>query len=230
MNPASARLQAASQSGETLVWYSARFYRPTPFSGVMIMHRQKKWRRPQTAPTDSGRDVGVKTQRNASQSDHSTIFAPFFPRQSSQPNSHQHERGRRNAGGKKKNKKKLCAFRRETSFSEDCTGNGVIIRDCCFSHIHLRCRGSHVSPCYLHTAEIILRVPSPFSCIRIFYTVSVSQCGWREMNKLSIKSEFRARLVTQADRRGTRRRKNVSARTRASGCKWAAIREHLNNL
>lgn len=57
-----------------------------------------------------------------------------------------------------------------------------------------------------------------------------SRCGRREMNKLSIKSEFRARLVTQADRRGTQRRKNVSGRTRASSCKWAAIREHLNNL
>lgn len=115
MNPASARLQAASQSGETLVWYSARIYRPTPFSSVMIMHRQRKWRRPQTAPTDSGRDVGVKTQRNASQSDHSTIFPPFFPGSHHSQTHISMSEGEETQGEKNKNKNSVLSGERRPS-------------------------------------------------------------------------------------------------------------------
>lgn len=125
---------------------------------------------PQTVKTASGGDVSVKTPRNCSQRDHSTIF-PFFSWQSLRQTSHQHEWGNSSA-------EKLYAVlsgercpslgkTQEMALSSMATAFPLTFF---YVVLLLRRSRSHISPCYLHTAVIIL-CSFPFTFIMMFHTV-----------------------------------------------------------
>lgn len=100
---------------------------------------------------------------------------------------------------------------------------------------------SHISPCYLHGAVIILRAPSSLHIhfdILQYLRLRALQYRRSVMNKLSIR--VKAETYTQRShvfcchfKTGRSQRnmgENASSQTQVSGCKWAAIGEHLNNL
>lgn len=128
---------------------------------------------PRTAQTARRGDASVKTQRNASQREHSTIL-PFPGSHYSKPHISMNE-----GTAAKKNDM--------LSFLEGDVLHGLQYSKWCYylwplhSVIPLSSpfpglapwwwRRSFTSPCYLHVAVIILRAPSPFTFILIFYNI-----------------------------------------------------------